>query len=168
LRNEGAEQDYYKDYYNNAVIEQNVWNSYRDGLTDSQKLLVDEYLKGGYNGVVSFIGGDTAKEHDWIQVQQIMNQEIMRQQAAQRGTSLNITPKQTDPYAMWAGSNFKKGGTIYKAKLTKRTRDNDRGAKSIETSKKIAARFLEKAIDSLYTYNDVELIAKPKNKKRKY
>ena len=61
LRNEGAEQDYYKDYYNNAVIEQNVWNSYRDGLTDSQKLLVDEYLRGGYNGVVSFIGEDTAK-----------------------------------------------------------------------------------------------------------
>jgi hypothetical protein len=62
---------------------------------------------------------------------------------------------------------FKKGGTIYKARLTKRTKDNDRGAKSIESSKKIAARFLEKAIDSLYNYNDIELIAKPK-KKRKY
>jgi hypothetical protein len=52
--------------------------------------------------------------------------------------------------------------------LTKRTKDNDRGAKSIESSKKIAARFLEKAIDSLYDYNDVELIAKSKKKKRKY
>jgi hypothetical protein len=62
----------------------------------------------------------------------------------------------------------KKGGTIYKAKLTKRTKDNDRAAKSIESSKKIAARFLEKALDSLYTYDDVELIAKPKKKKRKY
>jgi hypothetical protein len=53
--------------------------------------------------------------------------------------------------------------------LSKRTKDNDRAARSIESSKKIAARFLEKALDSLYTYDDVELIAKPKkSKKRKY
>ena len=70
-----------------------------------------------------------------------------------------------------SGTNYflfnKKGGAIYKAKLTKRTKDNDRTARSIESSKKIAAKFLEKAIDSLYTYDQVELIAKPK-KKRKY
>jgi hypothetical protein len=63
---------------------------------------------------------------------------------------------------------FKQGGTIYKARLTKRIGDNNRSAKSIESNKKIAARFLEKALNSLYTYNDVELIAKPKNKKKKY
>ena len=38
----------------------------------------------------------------------------------------------------------------------------------IETSKKIAAKFLEQAINSLYSYDDVELVAKPKKRKRKY
>ena len=81
-----------------------------------------------------------------------------------RGVSLNTTPN--DPDAYWKGSRMpgikKEGGTIYKAKLVKRTRDNDRAAKSIEFNKKIAARFLEKALDSLYTYKEIELIAKRK------
>ena len=105
-----------------------------------------------------------------------MNNEIIKRRAAIKGVTLNFNnrTKSRDPYAMWISPSlnyaegFKKGGTIYKAKLTKRTKDNDRGAKSIEASKKIAARFLEKAINSLYTYNDVELIAKPTKKKRKY
>jgi hypothetical protein len=102
-----------------------------------------------------------------------MNNEIIRKTAALKGVTVNLpSSSSSDNYGLsWetpsVGFN-KKGGTIYKAKLTKRTKDNDRAAKSIETSKKIAAKFLEKAIDSLYTYNDVELIAKPKNKKRKY
>jgi hypothetical protein len=69
---------------------------------------------------------------------------------------------------MWNGSQFQKqGGTIYKARLVARTKDKDRNAKAIESSKKIAARFLEKAMDSLYTYDSVDLIAKP-SKSRKY
>jgi hypothetical protein len=101
-----------------------------------------------------------------------METEIIKRQAAIDGVQLNIThPTMRQDYGVFSdveSSEFKKGGTIYKARLTARTRDNDRAAKSIESSKKIAARFLEKALDSLYTYNDVELIAKPKNKKRKY
>jgi hypothetical protein len=56
-----------------------------------------------------------------------------------RGVSTNSGV--TDPFQMWRGSSIaglKTGGTIYKAKLVKRTRDNDRAAKSIESSKKIA------------------------------
>jgi hypothetical protein len=104
-----------------------------------------------------------------------LNTEILRRKAALKGVTLNLgTSYSNNPYEMWEPKQIdytsinKKGGTIYKAKLTKRTKDNDRGAKSIESSKKIAAKFLEKAIDSLYTYNDVELIAKPKKRKRKY
>jgi hypothetical protein len=101
-----------------------------------------------------------------------METEIIKRQAAIDGIQLNIThPTTKQDYGVFSdieSSVFKKGGTIYKARLTARTRDNDRASKSIESSKKIAARFLEKALDSLYTYNDVELIAKPKNKKRKY
>jgi hypothetical protein len=105
-----------------------------------------------------------------------MENEVIRRKALLKGALIN--PSSLSGNNSLNTSNFfdsannlffKKGGTVYKAKLSKRTKDNDRGAKSIESSKKIAARFLEKAIDSLYDYNDVELIAKPKNKKkRKY
>ena len=176
LRNKGVEQKYYQDYYDNALASQDVWNNWDVQLTDSQKILRDKYNLGGLDAVTSYVGEDTNLANDWTSLQQIMNNEIIKRRAAIKGVTLNFnnTTKSQDPYAMWVGPSlnfaegFKKGGTIYKAKLTKRTKDNDRGAKSIESSKKIAARFLEKAIDSLYTYNDVELIAKPKKKKRKY
>ena len=173
LRNEGAKQEYYQDYYDEATIAQTVWNTFEDGLSDSQKALRKEYLSGGKEGVQKYVGTDQAKRNDWLQLQNIINNEIIRRKALIRGAvinpyalsrnSTNSTVNYFDP----ANSIFKKGGNIYKARLTKRTKDNDRGVKSIESSKRIAARFLEKAIDSLYDYNDIELIAKPK-KKRKY
>ena len=45
-----------------------------------------------------------------------------------------------NPYSRWESSMpwDKKGGTLYKARLTKRTKDNDRASKSIESGKKIA------------------------------
>ena len=105
-----------------------------------------------------------------------MQNEIIRKKAALKGVTVNPASLNNPTIPSYGMFNFgtnlfpinKKGGTIYKARLTKRTRDNDRGARSLESSRKIAARFLEKAIDSLYDYNDVELIAKPKRKKRKY
>jgi hypothetical protein len=100
-----------------------------------------------------------------------MQNEAIRRKAALKGVIVNtgLTSSINDPYAKFRpGKFYKKGGTVYKAKLTKRTKDNDRGAKSIESSKKIAARLLEKAIDSLYTYDQVDIIAKPSKKKRKY
>lgn len=176
LRNEGKIQKAYQDYYDDAIVAQEVWNTFDIGLSDSQKALRTEYLTGGVDKVQSYVGTDKKKYNDWLQLQQIMNQEVMKRKAAIKGAFINPTTlgfqtsPQTNQYGIFTGvqSQFKKGGTIYKAKLSKRTKDNDRGAKSIESSKKIAARFLEKAIDSLYSYNDVELIAKPKNKKRKY
>lgn len=176
LRNEGKIQKAYQDYYDDAIVAQEVWNTFDTGLSDSQKALRTEYLTGGTEKVQSYVGTDKKKYSDWLQLQQIMNQEIIKRKAAIKGAFINPTilgfqtPPQTNQYGLFveSQSQFKKGGTIYKAKLSKRTKDNDRGAKSIESSKKIAARFLEKAIDSLYSYNDVELIAKPKNKKRKY
>ena len=172
LRNEGKQQEQYQDYYNEKLVSSQVWNTFRDGLTDSQKALVDLYLTQGQSAINTETA-DATKKADWLAVKRIMNNEIIRRTAALKGVTVNpSSPSSSENYGLpWDTPSVgfdKKGGTIYKAKLTKRTKDNDRAAKSIETSKKIAAKFLEKAIDSLYTYNDVELIAKPKNKKRKY
>ena len=173
LRNKGAEQEYYQDYYDDALVSQDVWNNFDTNLTDSQKALRNEYLTKGFEGLTAYIGDDATRKSDWLSLQQLMNNEIIRRKAALKGAYVNpgsLNNPTINRYGIFSDgtSIFKKGGTVYKAKLTKRTRDNDRGARSIESSRKIAARFLEKAIDSLYTYNDVELIAKPKRKKRKY
>lgn len=171
LRNKGKEQEYYQDYYDDAMVTQQVWNDYTDGLTDSQKELAKVFRTQGSQGILNYINGDTAKENEWWQLNRIMNQEALRRKAALKGVTINtgFGFDVSDPYSKWRpNSFFKKGGTIYKAKLTKRTKDNDRGTKSIESSKKIAAKLLEKAIDSLYTYDQVEIIAKPSKSKRKY
>lgn len=175
LRSEGAQQEYYQDYYDDALVSNEVWNTFEDGLTDSQKILKNKYLTEGVEGLNTYIGTDSVKKGDWMQLQRIIQNEIIRRKAAVKGVSINPSILNTSSLnstsSYYEGTPIpweKKGGTVYKARLSKRVRDKDRGARSIESSKKIAARFLEKAIDSLYDYNDVELIAKPKNKKRKY
>lgn len=176
LRNEGAEQEYYQDYYDDALVSQDVWNNYRDGLTEGQKAIADTYLTKGSTGVSEYVGSDETRKSDWLTLQQIMNNEIIKRKAALKGVYVNPTSLNRpsgNQFGMFGGGtnlfSYKKGGTVYKAKLSKRTKDNDRAARSIDSSKKIAARFLEKALDSLYTYDQVELIAKPKkSKKRKY
>lgn len=174
LRNKGKEQEYYQDYYDDALVTSEVWNTFEDGLSDSQKVLRNEYLTKGQAGLSAYIGTDNNRYGDWLQLQQIMQNEIIRRKAALKGVVVNPTSlnTSTNKYGIFGSETNlfpfnKKGGTIYRARLSKRTKDNDRGARSIESSRKIAARFLEKAIESLYTYNDVELIAKPK-RKRKY
>lgn len=184
LRNKGVEQEYYQDYYDDALVTSDVWSGYEnvEGLTDSQKQLAQIYNTKGQTGLEAYIKEDEAKKDarsaDWLALKRIMDNEIIRRKAALKGVVVNPTSiytNTTDPnnfFSTGTGVNYfplnlKKGGTIYKAKLAKRTKDNDRSSRSIESSRKIAARFLEKAIDSLYTYNEVELIAKPK-KKRKY
>ena len=171
LRNEGVQQKYYQNYYDEATVTSDVWNNYRDGLTEAQKNLAQKYLLEGTNGISSYVGNDTLKEQEWLALKRIMDNEIIRRKALIHGAVVNNVLNQGSQTStnLFNPSNsiFKKGGTIYKAKLTKRTKDNDRGARSIESSRKIAARFLEKAIDSLYTYDQVEIVAKPK-KKRKY
>ena len=176
LRNKAAQQEYYQDYYDDALVTQDVWNNFSDGLSESQKTLRTKYLTEGVEGLSTYIGTDQARKSDWIQLKQLMDNEVIRRKALIKGaivkaSSLPGGSLNTTNYFDPTNNYFpirKKGGTVYKARLTKRTRDNDRGAKSIESSKKIAARFLEQAIDSLYDYNDVELIAKPKKRKRKY
>lgn len=177
-RNEGVKQKYYQDYYNDALVTSDVWNTYEDGLTSQQKLLKAEYNKGGIEGVQAYIKAGKATEADFTQLQRIMNSEVVRRRALLKGAYINPDVLNTvsgTQNSFASGSldwetkpfGFKKGGSVYKAKLNKRTKDNDRAAKSIESSKKIAARLLEKAIDQIYSYNDVEIVAKPK-KKRKY
>lgn len=172
LRNEGMKQEYYQDYYDDALLTQNVWKSFNPGLTPTQITLRDAYLIGGQNALREAIGEDENKYKEFLSMKQAMDAEVIRRQAELRGAYVNPIIVQNDPYSYFINSqnlfpvSRKKGGTIYKARLTKRTKDNDRAAKSIESTKKIAAKFLEKAIDSLYTYKDVELIAK--GKKRKY
>ena len=176
LRNKGAEQEYYQDYYDDALVSQDVWNNYRDGLTDGQKAIADTYLTKGSTGVSKYVGSDETRKSDWLTLQQIMNNEIIKRKAALKGVYVNPTSLNRpsgNQFGMFGGGtnlfSYKKGGTVYKAKLAKRTKDNDRAARSIDSSRKIAARFLEKALDSLYTYDQVELIAKPKkSKKHKY
>lgn len=174
LRNKGKQQEAYQQYYDEALVSNEVWNTFEDGLSASQKALKNIYLTQGSAGVEKYIGTDTARSSDWIQLQRLMQNEIIRRQAAIRGVTVNPSSLNNSlnsgRYGVFSNSTplaYKKGGTVYRAKLTKRTKDNDRASRSIESSKKIAARFLEKAMDSLYTYGDVELIAKPK-RKRKY
>ena len=173
LRNEGVKQQYYQDYYDDAMVTQDVWRGFNPGLTPTQITLRDAYLTGGTNGLNAAIGNDENKYKEFLSMKQAMDAEIIKRQAAIKNVYVNPIITQSDPYSYFTGGTNlfpilkrKKGGNIYKARLTKRTKDNDRAAKSIESSKKIAAKFLEKAIDSLYTYKDVELIAK--GKKRKY
>ena len=183
LRSEAKEQEEYKDYYNDAIITSNVWNSNNLNLTPGQKELQKIYLTDGLEKLNEYIGTDATRTSDWNQLQQIMQNEIIRQQALNRGVSINpqLLSKNilSNPKYGIFGTDLSKntnlfpvnknGGTIYKARLVKRTRDNDRAVKHNESNQKIAARFLEKALDSLYTYDDVELIAKPNSKKkRKY
>lgn len=169
IRNKGKEQEYYQQQYDSAVISKDVWNTHTAGLSPEQKEMVKIFNTSGVSGIQTYVNGDKNKEAAWLSLKHIMQNEILRRQAALKGVYTYSYSEPSNPYAMWdKGMEFKKGGTIYKARLTKRTKDNDRAAKSIESSKKIAERFLEKALDSLYTYNDVEIIAKPKNKKRKY
>lgn len=170
LRNKGAEQEHYQEYYENALMSNNVWNTHRDGLSETQKKLADIYSKQGYDAFAKYATDNNIAQADVDALVKLMKEETIRRQALLKGVNLSGFGKSLNsPYSFWeyAPGSFKKGGTVYKAKLTKRTKDNDRGSKSIESSKKIAARFLEKAIDSLYDYTDVELIAKPK-KRRKY
>lgn len=174
LRNEGVEQDYYQDYYNDALVQSDVYANFREGLSDTQKALIDTYQTSGTEGLTKYLTDNNLTESDWIQTQRILNNEVIRRKAALKGAYINpasLNNPTLNNYGIFGSgtSVFKKGGTVYKAKLSKRVKDNDRAARSIESSRKIAARFLEKAIDSLYTYDDVELIAKPKKrKKRKY
>ena len=170
LRNEGKQQKYYQDYYDEAMVSQDVYNNYRTGLTDSQKELLNQYLIGGEQGLSNYIGSDTVKQNDWLATKRILDNEIIRRKAALKNVYIAPQKVSTNNYGIFNETPSlynKKGGTIYKAKLNKRTKDNDRAAKSIESSKKIAARLLEKAIDSLYSYNEVDVVSKPK-KKRKY
>ena len=175
LRQKAVEQDYYQDYYDEALANSEVWYNYSEGLTPKQLELRDLKNSGGSAAVEAYLDEHPEYKTDWNQLNAIMRQQAVIKTAALRGVT--IDPKvfgsaSTSSTNLFnSGTNYfpikKKGGTIYKAKLTKRTKDNDRTSRSIESSKKIAARFLEKAMDSLYTYDQVELIAKSK-KKRKY
>lgn len=172
LRNEGAEQEYYQDYYNDALVQSDVYANFRDGLSATQKALVDTFQTSGTEGLTKYLNDNNLTESDWIQTRRILDNEVIRRKAALKGAYVNpasLNNPTLNNYGIFGSgtSIFKKGGTVYKAKLSKRTKDNDRASRSISASKKIAARFLEKAMDSLYTYDQVELIAKPK-KKRKY
>lgn len=176
LRAYAAEQKQYQEYFDKQAIHNNVWTSYDTGLTSEQIELRDLYNSGGYTAIDEVLTKDPNKRADWNAVLKILGDEEARRFAALKGVTYRTSAGSegaSDRYGYFAGNTgygifSKKGGTIYKARLTKRTRDNDRASRSIESSKKIAARFLEKAMDSLYTYDQVELIAKPSKKKRKY
>ena len=174
LREKGAEQEYWQDKYETALVEKQVWYDPNLQLTDAQKAIRDKYLLGNTTDFEAYLNEDKTRWAEYSKLRQIIDSEILKRQAAIRGININVptfnTP--TDPYAKWRNPEFptsqKKGGTIYKARLLAKVKDNNRTAKSIKSSKKIAVRLLEKAINSLYTYKDIKLIAKPKNKKRKY
>ena len=162
LRNEAAEQQEAQDYYYEKMLPREVLTTFE--LEDPKEEEIRTlWINQGYEAVQSAIAAGTFSQEQVNSLSKKINDEILKRQMEYRGAFLNTTPN--NPYAYWQGSpmpGLKKGGTIYKAKLVKRTRDNDRSAKSIESNKKIATKFLEKALNSLYTYNEVELIAKRK------
>lgn len=166
IRQQGAKQDAYNDYYREATIPNEVWSTFHDDLTPEEKSLAQKFVVGGVEGVRDYIGTDV-----WNNLQKRMNNEIIRRQALLRGVALPTQQQKSlnNPHAYWEPNTslLKKGGTVYKAKLNKRTKDNDRTARSIDSSKKIAAKFLEKTMGSLYGYGDIDIIAKPR-KSRKY
>ena len=82
LRNKAAQQEYYQDYYDDAMVTGEVWRTYDEGLTDSQKALRDIYVNQGYNALITHIGTDENKKADFNQLQQILNNEILRRKAA--------------------------------------------------------------------------------------
>lgn len=175
LRTAAAERKSYQDYFNQKAIHDKVWTTFTEGLTAEEIKLRDLYNTGGWASVSDYIGEDTAKSYVWSSLSQKLKQEETRQLAMLKGVSVPVLDKDDseNEYGLFAGYTgtgvFKNGGeVIYKARLTKRSKDNDRAARSIESSKKIAAQFVKKAMDSLYTYKDIELIAKPAKKKRKY
>lgn len=170
LRSKAAQQEYYQDYYDNALVQSDVYANFRDGLSPTQKALINTYNISGVEGVSKYLTDNNLTQNDWIQTQRLLNNEIIRRKAAIKGAWINPTSNKSISYGLdWEtpALGFKKGGTVYRTRLRKRSKDNDRGSKSIESSKKLAAHFLEKAMDSLYNYTEVELIAKPK-RKRKY
>ena len=174
LRNNEVQKERYQSYYDDALASQDVWSNFRDNLTPEQVVMADKFKTGGLGAVEDYINGDTSKQEQFMQLQRIMNREIIRKQAASKGVYLNYPAAQTTQnFGIFSTSEtpsffYKKGGTVYKAKLNKRVKDNDRASKSIESSKKLAARLLEKALDSLYEYNDIEIVEKPVKKKRSY
>ena len=177
LRNKEVQKEKYQEYYDDALVTQEVWNSFRDNLTPEQVTLADKYKTGGLDAVKAYIGDDAdgTKQEAFVQLQRIMNNEVIRRKAALKGVYINplTTQQSSENFGIFSESDFaslfyKKGGTVYKAKLNKRTKDNDRASRSIESSKKLAARLLEKALDSLYDYGDIEIVEKPSRKKRKY
>lgn len=176
IRSSAAEQQQYQEYFDKQAMHNDVWTNYDTGLTSEQIELRDLYNSGGLTAIDAALTQDPSKRADWNAVLKILGDEENRRFAALKGVTYRTSTGATSSSDMYGhfsvdagyGIFSKKGGTIYKARLTKRTRDNDRAAKSIESSKKIAARFLEKAMDSLYTYDSVELVAKPEKKKRKY
>ena len=166
-RAKSAERDAYQDYYDEALVVNDVWNTGLNTLTPAQDALRKEYILGGVDAVTEYVGDDATRKTDWMTLQRLMNNEVLRRKAALKGVHVNPTSlsSTTNKYGIFdKASIFKNGGTVYRARLRKRTKDSDRNAKSSESSKRIAARFLEKAMNSLYTYDEVELIAKPKRK----
>lgn len=171
LRDDAVKQQKYSEHYNAAIIKNQVWTDTNIKLTPEQNKMRSLALMGGTQ-LAEYIGTNAERQKAWSELQLIMRNEETRRMAALHGVAVDPTDPQlnTSGYTIDfdpGSASYKSGGTIYKARLVKRTRDNDRTAKSIESSKKIAAKFIDKAIKSLYTYKDVELVAKA-GSKRKY
>lgn len=168
LRDEVTKQKRYQDEFDKAYVSQDIWNNLDESkLTTEQKEMRNIYLSQGSTGLNTYFTDHPDRRGAWAVLNQEVEKQTLQRLAQLKGITINSL-ETNNPLTPWQrnfGENIslnKKGGTIYKARLTKRTKDNDRTAKSIESNKKIAARFLEKALDSLYTYKDVELIAKRK------
>ena len=165
LRNEAIRKEQLEQQYKDASVVQDVWTNYdfgNDPNADKYNQIRTDYINGGAAAIQENIANNLYTQADYNAITRLINNEILRKKAEIQGISLN-NPVSISQYGIWSK---KRGGILHKATLTKRVRDNDRGSKSIESSKKIAAKFLEKAINSLYTYKDIELIAKIN--KRKY
>lgn len=150
FRSLGEKQQNYQDYYDQTLVDKQVWYGYSENLTDDEKKLKDIYNTQGREGITKCLEENPNLQEAWDTLNIKMNNEIIRRQVALKGVNVNIPePAKSSDYGIWddnVGYNwggFKKGG-----KLIKHTNKDK--------------QFLENTINQKYTYR--QLIPKSKKK----
>ena len=107
LRQKAVEQDYYQDYYNEALVNSDVWNNYSKGLTPKQLELRNLKNSEGTAAVEAYINEHPEYETDWHQLNAIMKQQAILKTAALRGVTIN--PKVFGSSGVNSSNFFKSG-----------------------------------------------------------
>ena len=93
-RSKAAEQEAYQERYDNALMANQVWTDDSIPLTDVQKQLRNKYLS-------STITDEELNSPDFLQLSNLMKNEILKRQAALKGVVINpqVLGNQSDYYS---------------------------------------------------------------------